>query len=117
MEGKRYGFSAKYRLKGEKRINELFRIGKRNAWGFLKFRYLPGERGYIRVVVSISKRVGNSPERNRLKRLIREALRLSACLERKSHDCGIYVTTPPAPKPTLAEVQGYVGQFIASLPR
>ena len=115
--GKRYGFSKKHKLTGKKQIGELFRFGKYETYGFLRFRYLPKSQGYIRVVISISKRVGNSPERNRLKRLIREALRLSQCLDRISHDWGVYVTSPLYRKPTLSEMQDHIGQFIASLPQ
>ena len=117
MGEKRYGFSEKYRLKSKKRIDRLFRFGKRESCGYLRFRYLPSEQRYLKVVITVSKRVGSSPKRNRLKRLIREALRLSGFWERIPYDCGIYATEPLCQKATLTEIQAYVGQFIASLPR
>ncbi len=112
-----HGFFEIYRLKSKKSIDELFQIGKYKSFGYLRFRYLPQDQGHLKVVISVSKRVGNSPERNRLKRLIREALRLSSCLDQKSYNCGIYVTSPPYQKPTLAQVQDWIGQFISSLPQ
>ncbi len=117
MQGKRFGFSEKHRLKSKKAIDELFQTGQYRSYGFLRFRYIPQDQGYLKVVISISKRVGNSPARNRLKRLIREALRLSSCLDQKPYNCGIYVTSPPYQTPTLAEVQDYLGRFISSLPQ
>lgn len=38
---------------------------------------LPSESGVLRLGLSVSSRVGNSPARNRIKRLIREVFRLN----------------------------------------
>lgn len=114
---KRFPFPKKYRLKRKKLIDELFRKGKFKSFGFLKFRYLEQEQGYLKVVISISKRTGNSPYRNRLKRLIRESLRFSGEMELHSYNCGIYITNTPRTKPTLDEVQDYIKRFIKFLPR
>ncbi len=45
--------------------------------GLLTLYMAPNDRGHPRLGVSISKSCGNSPVRNRLKRLIREVFRLS----------------------------------------
>ncbi len=116
IKGKKFGFSEKHRLKSKKEINKLFEVGKFKACGFLKFRYLPHNSGYARVLISISKRVGNAAERNRLKRLIREALRHSGYLRNTSVDCGIYITKPLKRKPTLVKIQEYIDQFFSDLP-
>ncbi len=116
IKGKKYGFSKRHRLKSKKEINRLFSVGEFKACGFLKFRYLPYSSGYSRVLISISKRVGNAPERNRLKRLIREALRLSGYLRNTSVDCGIYITKPLKRKPTLVKIQEYIDRFFSYLP-
>ncbi|MCP4750989.1 MAG: ribonuclease P protein component [Proteobacteria bacterium] len=113
---KRQGFSRKHRLNSKKSIDRLFRIGEFKSCGFLKFRYLPQKVRYTRIVVSISKRVGNAAVRNRLKRLIREALRLSDHLRGASMDCAIFVTKPLQKKPTLEEVHEYIGRFFSNLP-
>jgi len=67
------------------------------------------------VVISISKRVGSAPKRNRLKRLIREALRQSRYLGNASWDCGIFITQPLQRKPTLLEVEKYINHFFSHL--
>ncbi len=115
-DGKENGYSKKHRLGSRKDINDLFRDGKFKVVGFLKFRYLPQEKELTRVVISISKRVGKAPERNRLKRLIREALRLSGFLRSTSVDCAVYITKPLQRKPTLLKVQEYIERFFAHLP-
>lgn len=111
-----YGFSKNHRLTRKKEIDQLFQRGGFRSCGFLKFRYLPKPQGYIRVVISISKRVGNAPKRNRIKRLIRESLRTSGYLRKRSMDCAIYVTKPLQKKPTLEETQRYLVRFLGNLP-
>ncbi len=117
VTNKRFPFPKKYRLKRKKLIDELFRTGKFKSFGFLKFRYLEQEQGYLKVVISISKRTGNSPDRNRLKRLIRESLRVSGEMELHSYNCGIYITSAPRTTPTLVEVQDNIKHFFKFLPR
>jgi len=109
-------FSRKYRLGSKKEIDQLFKTGGFKSFSFLKYRYLPNDFGFTRVVISISKRVGKAPVRNRLKRLIRESLRLSNHLQDTSVDCGIFITKPLRKKPSLAEVQTLIGQFFNRLP-
>lgn len=112
----RYRFSKKNRLGSKKAIDQLFKKGKYKSSGFLNFRYLGQNKGHTRIVISISKRVGTAPERNRLKRIIREALRFSGFLDDTSLDCAVFVTKPPKRTPTLIEVQKYLKRFISHLP-
>ena len=109
---KKYSFSKKRRLTSKKEIDELFRFGKFKAVNYLKFRYLSQDKGYSRVVISISKRVGSAPIRNRLKRLIKEAIRLSVYLKTSSYNLSVYITYPIKNKPTLAEIQNKIDVFI-----
>ena len=117
MSDQRYGFSKEHRLGKKKEIDQLFQAGKFEHVGFLNFRYLSQDAGHMKVVISISKRVGNAPKRNRIKRLVREALRLSRALKQHSVNCAIYVTKPPRNQPTLPRVQSYIEKFLASLPQ
>lgn len=52
-----------------------FRVSARD--GLLTLYMAPNDCGYPRLGVSVSKSCGNAPLRNRFKRLIREAFRLS----------------------------------------
>lgn len=115
-QGKRHGFSKKHRLTKKSEINLLFEKGGFRSCGFLKFRYLSNTQGYARVLISISKRVGKAPTRNRLKRLIRESLRTSGFLRNRTIDCAIYITKPLQKKPTLETVQKYMSRFFLNLP-
>jgi ribonuclease P protein component len=51
--------------------------GRRVARGPLVFFILANPVGYTRIGISIGRHVGNAVRRNRIKRLIREAFRLS----------------------------------------
>lgn len=112
---KQFGFSAKHRLKSRKSIDQLFKEGRYLSRGYLRFRYLKQPYGYTRVVITVSKRVGDAPFRNRLKRLIREALRLSGHLQSKSFDCALFITRPLQKTPSLAEIQEIIEYFFAQL--
>lgn len=112
-----YCFPGKFRLSKKKEIDGLFRKGQFAAVGYLKFKFIPQQAGYSRTVISVSKRVGNAVRRNRLKRLIREALRLSLFCDTYSLDCAIYITKPLRRQPTLAEVTHYLTCFSQSLPK
>lgn len=113
---RKFSFSRKYRLRNKRRIDELFQKGEFRTRGYLKFRFLPNDEGCMRTVLTVSKRVGNSPQRNRLKRLVREALRLSGELRKKSLDCGIFITKTPGNPPTFEEIKGYLSWFLSHLP-
>jgi len=113
---KRHGFSGKHRLKSRKSIDLLFQKGRYQSCGFLRFRYLLQTYGYARVVITISKRVGSAPIRNRLKRLIREALRLSNHLQHRSIDCAVFITSPLKKVPSLTEIQEMIEHLFTHLP-
>lgn len=76
---KRFGFEKKEKLKSRKQIEDLFASGK----GFfifpirVSYRFMPGEEGLLQVGVSASKRnFKRAVDRNRIKRMLREAYRL-----------------------------------------
>lgn len=77
---KRFGFGRKEKLKSRKEIEELFATGKSFPVFPLRiiFRFLPsGTGGSLKIGVSASKRYfKKAVDRNRIKRLLREAYRL-----------------------------------------
>jgi len=111
-----YGFPKDFRLTGQTEIGEIFKTGRFSRAGFLKIKWIATSEPKGQVVISISKKAGNSPCRNRLKRLVREALRLGQYLEKRSIHLAIFVTSPITEPPRLKEVQRHLEQFFGELP-
>ncbi|MDT8447010.1 MAG: ribonuclease P protein component [bacterium] len=108
-------FPKQFRLTRQGEISRIFADGEFFRAGYLKFKWTPAESGYLKVVISISKRAGNSPMRNRLKRLIREVLRHRPELERTPIHLAVFVTSPTRQPPQLREIQTYLERFFANL--
>ena len=79
MAVKRFGFGRKEKLKSRKQIDELFLNGK-NFSAFplrVTYQFLPSDEANIQVGVTAGKKYfKKAVDRNRIKRLIREAYRL-----------------------------------------
>lgn len=70
------GLKVEYkRLKKQSEMQNLFKNGSRAFSGSLTLLYLPAEENYF--AVSVGKKHGKSVQRNRIKRLVREAFRLN----------------------------------------
>jgi ribonuclease P protein component len=79
MPAKRFGFGRKEKLKSRKKIEELFLNGKNFSVFPLRVTYqlLPSEETIVQVGVTAGKKYfKKAVDRNRIKRLIREAYRL-----------------------------------------
>ena len=79
MAVKRFGFDRKEKLKSRKQIEELFLNGKNFSVLPLRvtYQFLPSEETIVQVgVVAAKKYFKKAVDRNRMKRLIREAYRL-----------------------------------------
>lgn len=66
-----------FSLKKNKEFKHIYKKGKSYANRLLVIYYLPNEKNYNRLGLSVSKKVGNSVIRNRVKRLLRESYRLN----------------------------------------
>ena len=72
-----YTFARVMRIRGEREFDRVYKSGRRRAWkGFLVIA-LANECGHPRLGISVPRRFGGSVPRNRIKRRIREAFRLS----------------------------------------
>ena len=116
QEPRRQVFQKTYRICSKKEINDLFQNGRYCTQGMLRFRFKTNNRTHFRLVISISKRVGKAPTRNRIKRLIRETLRQTEFIHQFSIDCAIFITHPPRKKPTLMEMKKRIHRFFDQLP-
>lgn len=64
-------------LKKNEDFKKVYARGKSVVTPYLVLYYMKNQVGYNRLGISVSKKVGNSVVRNRTKRRIREAFRLS----------------------------------------
>ena len=72
----KFGYSPKQRLSRKEDIDLTYKTGKRVMRGRLRFFFRPNDLPVSRLAVSVPNKVGGAVERNRWKRLIREAFRL-----------------------------------------
>ena len=76
MTAKRHTFPKSRRLGGQLEFSSVFDAKVRESRGPLNVYALPNDLSHPRLGISISRRVGTAPKRNRIKRLLRESFRL-----------------------------------------
>ena len=72
-----YRLSHAHRLHGKRGFDSVFEGQMRKSAGPLLCFSIPNTTGHPRLGLSVSRRVGNAVKRNRIKRLLREAFRLT----------------------------------------
>ena len=100
---KRYRLPRSMRLRGRRAIDAVFAAKMRKNVGPLSVLGRPNEEGVLRFAISIGRRAGTAPKRNRIKRLIREAMRLMQHDFPRGYDLVIVIR--PHETATLAEYQ------------
>jgi ribonuclease P protein component len=73
---RRHTYPKSRRLGGRLQFAAVFDAKVRESRGPLTAYALPNELGHPRLGISIGRRVGTAPRRNRIKRLLRESFRL-----------------------------------------
>lgn len=76
MDRARYTFARKRRIADPVDFRAAYDSGRSMSRGPLKLFVRRNRQGHARLGISVPKRVGNAPRRNRIKRRLREAFRL-----------------------------------------
>lgn len=97
----------RYRLREEHDVKRVRSRGRSVAHGALVLRYMPNslEPAQNRYTVIAGKRCGNSVQRNRLKRIVREALRAWHPILKQGHDLAVICRGGVDEMPDLAAAQ------------
>ena len=88
-------FPKRKRLSSKKDIDRVFNKGFFISAGLIRVRYVSSAVRHNRFLVSVSRKAGHSPKRNRIKRLIREAVRLRNSTLKNNYDICLFVTKAP----------------------
>mgnify|MGYP000129656742 FL=1 len=91
-------FSKKERLRKRKEFQHVFETGKRYGNDQLKIYAVSNADSVSRLGLVVGKKFGNSPKRNRFKRILREAYRLNKRLLGNGADIVVI------PRPGLTEL-------------
>jgi ribonuclease P protein component len=102
------GFPKSLRLRARKEIDLVFRRGRYHRLGILQAKTMRTERKGSRFMVSVRKAVGNAPQRNRIKRVVREAIRRNAPALSTSHDICLFMTSVPQQPVGLSTVENEI---------
>jgi len=99
------GFSKKERLRKRKEFQLVFDKGERYGNNQLKIFALSNGNSVSRLGLVVGRKFGNSPKRNRFKRILREAFRLNKGLLNSGADI-IVIPRPGLTELTLKAIEG-----------
>ena len=111
------GYPKRVRLCAKKDIDRVFREGQYRKLGVLHVKFLATERAESRFLVSVKKKLGNAPARNRIKRRVREAIRLNRRMLRGAWDVCLFLTAKPPQSCGLNTYQDEIRRLFADLDR
>jgi ribonuclease P protein component len=102
----------RYRLRSKDRFQQVRRQGRSYKHPLLILVALPNDLPYSRFGFTASRRVGNAVQRNRARRLMREAIRLRLPDIRPGWDV-VCIARKPLPQATFRDVQAACDQLLA----
>ena len=104
------------RLRGKALAGKIFKEGRYHGLGLLQAKSLPRDGGgSSRFLISIRKSVGSAPVRNRIRRVVREAIRLNRERLVGAHDICLFITRRPKLPIQLAAVEPEILRLFARL--
>jgi ribonuclease P protein component len=112
-QGKDFTFPRTHRLRSKLDFAKVFDAKVRESRGPLTIYAHPNDLNHPRLGISIGRRVGTAPRRNRIKRLLRESLRLMQHDFPRGYD--LVVTVRPHAPLILAEYQKILSSTLVKL--
>lgn len=103
------------RLRAKRDIDRIFKQGKYLRLGMLHAKFLVSSAPASRFMISVRKSVGNAPQRNRVKRVVREAIRLNRERLEIPHDICLFLTHRPQQHVRLSIVEEEIRKLFANL--
>lgn len=109
----RYTIGHDKRLHGRRAFAAVYAGKSRRSAGPLAVHALPNALGHVRLGLSVSRRVGTAVQRNRIKRLLREAFRLTQHHWPSGYD--LVIVVQPHVAASLDEYQHWLQQVMLPL--
>ena len=103
------------RFRAKREIDRVFKQGEYLRLGMLQAKVLLSGAPRSRFMISVRKSVGNAPQRNRIKRVVREAIRLNRERLEIPHDVCIFLTHRPKQQVRLSIVEEEIQKLFATL--
>ena len=108
-------FPKKVRLHNSRAVSKVFEQGVYQSLGPIGVKYKISDTEPSRFSISVKKKVGNSPCRNKIKRFIREAIRQERAQLNYAFDICFFVSKPPKYKLESAYVIRQIRGFFNDL--
>jgi ribonuclease P protein component len=109
----RYLYSPRHRLQHALEFEAVYAAKVRESRGPLTVFAIPNDLGYPRLGLSVGRRVGTAPKRNRIKRYVREAFRLMQFDLPRGYD--VVVNVRPHETALLADYQRMMSALMIRL--
>lgn len=109
----RYRYSPRHRLQHALQFQAVYAAKARESRGPLTVFALPNDLGHPRLGLSVGRKVGTAPKRNRVKRLLREAFRLMQHDLPRGYD--VVVNVRPHETALLADYQRMLSSLLIQL--
>lgn len=101
----------RYRLRTDAQFRRVRSEGRSWAHPLLVLYALPNDEGVTHVGFSVGKRIGKAATRNRVKRLLREAVRLQFANVKPGYDL-VFIARAPVATATFRDVAAVVDQLL-----